>query len=377
MNKNYKFFDVLEASEISSDFDKNEALRKIVSQKDSRISKALKLKDNLAIANAFMFSNDENEVIKEQLSILVKTPRGKKLIKELRDSKAYINFNDLPDEKFVNKTWDIISEGLNEVINVYGKGVAPLYPKIDSVSYDPNSDFFKYSVFSWGDLIHNKRKYKREHFYSKPLDFAVSLLYMNHKDEAIRYDSLSEFNQKAIALSKRIDFDKYPYASIIVLGSGPENYRDRLTSIGKLNLQLGVMEFYRGNAPFIIVSGGHVHPYRSYYAEAFEMKKELIEVYNIDEENIIVDPYARHTTTNLRNAARLMIQYKIPIEKPSLVVTNIDHSEYTYGAKYAERSLEELGYKVGEFGDRLSSTTIEFFPSIKNLQQNPLQPLDP
>ena len=140
---------------------------------------------------------------------------------------------------------------------------------------------------------------------------------------------------------------------------------------------MGVLEYQEKKAPLIIVSGGHAHPFRSPFAEAIEMKKELIARYHIPEERILIDPHARHTTTNLRNATRLMIAYQIPIDRASLVVTNNMHSQYTGDIRFAERCLEELGYLPAVIQKRLNATTLEFLPNLESLQQNPLEPLDP
>jgi uncharacterized SAM-binding protein YcdF (DUF218 family) len=166
---------------------------------------------------------------------------------------------------------------------------------------------------------------------------------MNHRDEVARYEPLEEKeNKKAIAHLKQINFDTFDYASILILGNGPENYQDRLSAIGKLNIQLGVLEYEAKKAPLIIVSGGHAHPFRAAFCEAIEMKKELMDVYHVPEENIIIDPFARHTTTNLRNASRLMIAYQIPIDQKSIVITNISHSKYVENQNFNMRCLEEF-----------------------------------
>ena len=58
-----------------------------------------------------------------------------------------------------------------------------------------------------------------------------------------------------------------------------------------------------GVAPYVIVSGGAVHGPAN---EAVLMRAFLL-ARGVPEERILVDPCARHTTTNLRNAGRLML----------------------------------------------------------------------
>ena len=71
-----------------------------------------------------------------------------------------------------------------------------------------------------------------------------------------------------------------------------------------------------------------MHPDKTPDAEAIEMKKYLMEAHSIPEAAILVDPHARHTTTNLRNAARMMLRSGAPPEKPLLVASDLIQSVY-------------------------------------------------
>lgn len=55
----------------------------------------------------------------------------------------------------------------------------------------------------------------------------------------------------------------------------------------------------QGLAPLIIVSGGHVHPNRTPYSEAVEMKRELITRYGIPETAVVIAPYAHRSCSNM------------------------------------------------------------------------------
>jgi len=68
-----------------------------------------------------------------------------------------------------------------------------------------------------------------------------------------------------------------------------------------------------------------------------------MEEHGVPEEAILIEPYARHTTTNLRNAARLILRYGIPPDRPVLIATDI-FQNHTISYSLAERCLEELGY---------------------------------
>ncbi|MEE1964357.1 YdcF family protein [Allomuricauda taeanensis] len=326
----------------------------------------------------FLWSEDDIQTVGKRLVDLSKgNAKFQDLINTLRASKQYANFEKAPDDEYLFKVWEQCAKGLDTVLEVYGEGKMPFYRNIDSVSFDAKSKRYLYAVSILRTEAIEAAK-ETQLFFQPSLNLALNLLYANHKDEAARYDPLDQKeNAKAIQAIKNTDFESYPYGSILVLGGGPENYRDKLSIAGKVNLQWAMKEYRAKKAPFIMVSGGHVHPYMTPYCEAVEMKQELIEEYGVPEENIIIEPYARHTTTNMRNATRLMVDYGIPLDQKSLVVTNPSHSEYTGGETFKKRCQDELGYQPVDFHDRLSPTTLEFTGNMVSLHQNPNQPLDP
>lgn len=145
---------------------------------------------------------------------------------------------------------------------------------------------------------------------------------------------------------------------------------------GMLRCRLAAVQYNKGVAPFIVVSGGKVHPYKTIYSEALEMKKFLIEKLNIPENVIIMEPHARHTTTNMRNCARLIFRYGMPIDKPCISTTTAGQSMMitTTLAARCQKELNEVPFKAGK---RLSETEAEFIPVIDALHINPAEPLDP
>lgn len=326
----------------------------------------------------FLFTEKQIAVIGDRLvTISNKNKALATLIDQVKASNRYANFNTLDRDKFLKKAWELCAKGLDTVLEVYGLGKSPLYPKIDSVSFQYSSKYYQYAL----GVLQNKivvQGTEQQLFFEPSLHMALSLLYANHKDEAVRYDPLEENeNKKAILAIRKNVFADYKYASILVLGGGPENYRDRISIMSKINLAFAVKQYNEGKAPFIIVSGGHVHPFMTPFAEAIEMKKELMQVYNIPEERIIIEPYARHTTTNMRNATRLMMAYGIPLAQKSLVVTNPSHSTYVGSQLFTKRCDTELGYQPVQLYQRLSDTCIEFTGNPQSKHQNPYQPLDP
>jgi len=105
------------------------------------------------------------------------------------------------------------------------------------------------------------------------------------------------------------------------------------------------------------------------------MKKYLVIELDIPEYVILVDPHARHMTTNLRNAARIMFRNKIPTERHSLVITNTFQSFYiTY--MIDERCLEELGYMPYLEVRMISLCETFFLHDMTSLYADPSDPLD-
>lgn len=367
---------------VSQLLENNVVLKTIFKKQQQAIGSKLKsCKDSLScLITDYLFKEKDILSIEGELLILMKDEKVlQDFVKNnLRTSGKYENFKNSTDTELLLKAWQLCAQAMNRIMKVYGLGEVAHYATIDSVSYDVKSKFYKGSVFMWSDFLHNKKPKENALFFQESLEFSLALLYMNHRDEVARYEPLEEKeNKKAIAHIKEINFDAFDYASVLILGNGPENYQDRLSAIGKLNLQLGVLEYQAKKAPFIIVSGGHAHPFRATFCEAIEMKKELMEVYHIPEENILIDPFARHTTTNLRNASRLMIAYQMPLDKKSIVVTNVSHSDYVGNANFNARCMEELGYLPAIILKRLNSTALEFLPNVESLHQNPIDPLDP
>jgi hypothetical protein len=360
----------------------NTVLKAIYTKQQVAIAHQLQAyKDNPAyFLHAYEFQEADLKTIAGELQHLVKE---KKVLQDfvennLRPSGRYESFKDCSNATILVKAWRLCAQGMNRIIKVYGLGEAPQYAAIDSVSYDVRSDYYKGALYMWSDFLAPKKANENSLFFQASLDFSLSLLYLNHRDEVARFEPLDKNeNQKAIANLKQLNFNTFDYATILILGNGPENYQDRLSAVGKLNLALGVAEYNAKKAPLIIVSGGYAHPFRTSFCEAIEMKKELMQVYNIPEEHILIDPYARHTTTNLRNASRLMAAYQIPMNMKSLVITNRTHSSYVGDKKFGTRCIEELGYLPATILKRVNSTALTFLPAITSLQQNPIDPLDP
>ena len=308
--------------------------------------------------NALTFSSDDREAAASALQTLSENGDLSLVSDHLRPSGVVMLYDDLPDDELLAKAFRIVVDGLHEALghNAREMGAAAFDEKIKNLS-DAHP----------GDLL----------FY-EPLYFATeAALETQGRDEAGRYEPMEEGdNAAALAEVPDIVWENYPFSMILVPGHGPDNDEDILHPSGILRCDMAAERYAGGLAPLILVSGGHVHPDRTPYCEAVEMKKYLMETYAVPESAMLIDPHARHTTTNLRNAARLILRYGIPPEKPVLVTTDMSQSMYI-AQMLDSRCLDELGYLPYREVTALGITDTCLLIDPVSLHMDPTDPLDP
>jgi hypothetical protein len=113
------------------------------------------------------------------------------------------------------------------------------------------------------------------------------------------------------------------------------------------------------------------------YYEAFEMRKSLIADYGVPAEAILVEPFARHTTTNVRNTCRLLKSIGAPLDQTAVMISNVDHINYAGSETFTARAMNDLGYVPATIGNRASPTSLEFRPNPICSLIDPSDPLDP
>jgi DUF218 domain len=297
--------------------------------------------------------------------------------KNLRPTGAYALFQKESGDALLVGAWEICARGLNDVLSVYGQGAAPRYPLIDSISFDVNSTDFREHVSALLNQISSEAA-ESQLFFEPSLQGALQLLLLNHRDEAGRFEPMEAgVNRAAVEAITSIAWRKFEYSVIVVPGAGPADPHTALSEAGRRRTALAAEAYHAGKAPLILVSGGYVHPSQTHFAEAIEMKNALLKDYNVPEAAILVDPHARHTTTNLRNAAREIYRYNIPMAKPALVVSDASQIGYIAGQSFADRCLKELGYLPYQIVSHPSDTSLVFVPKIESLEEDPQDPLDP
>lgn len=297
----------------------------------------------------------------------------KETIAQLKKDGSYALFESLPDTALLRNAWNQSAKGINRIFDIYIKGERPRYYKIDSISYKRGDTGYKQLVNkALADYANNSTN-----FFDLSLNTAIKTLRLNGRDEAARFVPLNDgMNAEPFSKIKTTNWDKYKYSAILIPGLGPEEEGVKLDSGAIVRCKSGVERFRKGLAPFIIVSGGNVHPFQTPYNEAVEMKKYLVEQLNIPEDVVFIEPDARHTTTNLRNASRMIYHFGIPSDKPVLIVTDKSQSSYI-NSGMAKSSMRDLGYLPYKNLKKISETETEFHPNWNSMQVDPFDPLDP
>ena len=139
--------------------------------------------------------------------------------------------------------------------------------------------------------------------------------------------SLSRENAPVVGSNTLYARSTTPYDLLIVPGYTPDDGEKAVAHIQAVTaarLDEAIALFRAGQAHLVLVAGGNVHPTNTPYTEALTMKAYLLER-GIPERAIVIEPCARHSTTNLRNAGRFMLKYHL---RTALVVTSFDQGFY-------------------------------------------------
>lgn len=316
--------------------------------------------DSNCCASALLFSEDQTSQISDDLCRVFARPLPSYTLikKHMRPSGLFQLHAANADDQFLKDSWLDTIQGLQIAFDSYARTLAPetldkIMKEVDASSSD-------------GML-----------FFEPLLKVCIAAMNEQGRDESARYEPLADGeNKKALEKMTHIDWDDYEYPLLIVPGYGPDEDGVVLSPTGKIRCAAAARRYSEGLAPFILTSGGHVHPDKTPYCEALEMKKYLMNKLDVPEDAILVDPHARHTTTNLRNAARIMFRNKIPTGRYSLIITDTFQSIYiTY--MIDERCLEELGYMPYQEVKMVSLCETLFLPDMTSLFADPSDPLDP
>ncbi|MFT2008940.1 YdcF family protein [Pontibacter sp. 13R65] len=378
-HKTFNFLEVIDESDVlRKEIKQSAVLRGLARQYAGRVEKALSsCHDATCYASALKWQDQEiTSVTKELNSLYTKHKRFRKALTTALQAESYhLKYKGEIDSTTIRKAWNDTALGLNHILDVYIGGTGARYPAIDSISFNTTDQQFVSSI-QQGLEQSFRGQNQEELFYKLPVEAALGALQLNGRDETARYEPLQDgYNRKPYEASKRTDWSKYPYSMILVLGHGPEDPAVVLDEGGAHYCEVAAQMFKEGVAPFIVVSGGNAHPYKTPYNEAEEMKKYLVSELGIPDEAVFIEPHARHTTTNLRNISRMFYRFSIPDQKPVLTLTNPEHSKHTL--TISDRCMRELGYLPFRDMKKVTDETNAFYPVPEALRVNPFEPLDP
>ena len=381
-SKNYYLLTLLqELPEVSKLIGEDSLLSQITSKKVNQLSATLSdCKNNIGCYVAKVkFSDNEIEIVAQRLKALYYTQRAiKDLVQNhLIPSGCYSLYAYQQPQQILVSAWEQDAHAVNYAIEVYAAGKYPNYPEIDSISFDVKNKKYPELLYDISNTI-VERERNEKLFFKPSMDYTMLALTINDRDRAADFEPMEKgCNLVAFSAVQNTKWTGFPYSLILVPGAGPDDPNEALSAIGILRCQVAAQRWKEGKAPFIMVSGGKVHPYKTKYCEAVEMKRYLMDAMQIPEKAIIMEPHARHTTTNMRNCVRLMYRYGIPMDKPAITSTTKSQSYYITDDMMQKRCMKELGYSPYRNGKRLSETEAEFYPILTSLQIDADEPMDP
>ncbi len=356
---------------------KNKALQTYYQQLSQRAAKQTDSCTSAACyANALLFDTEQIKTISQALQIMYhQQPAFREALQQhLRPSGVFMRYASMPEEEMLAMRWREEALGLNYILTAYTKNIGLRYPRIDSAAYDVRSAAYAQAIQKlWSGY---KQQDVADLFFSPALHFAMDLLQLNGKDHAARHEPMAVTNQAPLSRLGSIQWNDYPYSTILVLGAGPDDDQP-ISFMNKQRCRTGAELFKQHKAPFLIVSGGYVHPFGTKYSEAIEMKKFLADSCDIPANAIIVEPHARHTTTNMRNANRILLRNGFPADKKVLVTSSKAHLIYASSVFFEKVCIKDMGYLPYRKMRTLNDESIEYLPSEESLHEDPLDPLDP
>lgn len=299
------------------------------------------------------------------------------LTRSFREKGFFPQFSQLPPEDYVGAVWSESVESAAYILDAYGLGQGLRYPKIDSGFYGPDDERLGLMLRHATEHVLDDRQEKKL-FFESWSRLVLDLLIIQQRQEAANFEPLSlGENAAALMRSKTTDWSSYPYAAIVTLGAGNREQESGLATLAAFRSRLAARRYFDGLAPFIIVSGGNVHPARTLDNESYLMKQDLMVTHGVAENAIIIEPFARHTTTNLRNASRRLLELGAPTDKALLLTTSKSQSQYIESKRFQTRCENELGYQPVFIENRLSDFDLTMKINPMSHQLDPMDPLDP
>lgn len=354
-------------------------LRVLARQRTARVPATDCAAPPRCLTDAWIWTEDDIAKVEARLSALARQPRLRQSLvhAQMRRSGRFARHAALSDADLLSSAWKEAALGLNRIIAVYALGEPPRYPNIDAIIFDTAHPEYAgilrrhgvaTATFSHdGDLI-----------FDPALRYAMGLLMINERTEAAAFRPLlTGENSASVQVASKTEWQQYRYPALLIFGHGPEDPQSGTGPMAHIRLRIAADMFAKRMAPFIVVSGGNVHPNRTKSNEAIEMKRLLVSLHDIPADRILIEPHARHTTTNLRNGARLLLAAGFPVDRPSLIVSDHITMRYITGIELAARNLREMGVQPGKVEAGPDQFTALFTPDPIAFHVEVTDPLDP
>ena len=355
------------------------ALRLLARERAARVPATDCAAPPRCLTDAWIWTDDDIARVDARLSMLARQPglRQSLVQAQMRKSGRFARHAALPDADLLSSAWKESALGLNRVIAVYALGEAPRYPKIDAIIFDTVHPEYAGILHRHGAATAALSR-PGDLLFDPALRYATGLLMINERTEAASFRPLlTGENSVPVQAASTINWRQYRYPALLVFGHGPEDPLSGTGPMAHIRLRLAADMFARQMAPFIVVSGGNVHPNRTKSNEAMEMKRLLVSLHGVPADRILIEPHARHTTTNLRNSARLLMAAGFPVDRPSLIVSDHITMRYITGAELAARNLREMGVQPGKVEAGPDQFTALFTPYPVAFHVEVTDPLDP
>jgi hypothetical protein len=374
-DKDFYLFTLMAQAPVRQAFQNDPALKQLLDQRLGLVALAMGKHTTTPQAAVLNFVWTPAEIAGVDSAIERLDVKLKDLAAEMRRSGYWIRDAALSDTGLVRKAWEDAARWQNRVIVNYTTNKGFRYAAIDSATFAPLSQV---ATEALGETLMMLwyHKDRMTVFFQPGLELALDILFINNRDEAARFEPMDSTNRTAYNTVKKADWSRYPYAAILLPGEGPEN-EWAMSPVGKYRCQLGADAYRSGKAPFIIVSGGFVHPFQTPYCEALEMKNYLVHTLGVPDDAVILEPHARHTTTNIRNANRIMLRQGFPRDKRVLCVSTAGQSAYILAPFFAGRCKFEMGYVPFTDLKQEDPFSVSYTIDASSLQLDGTDPLDP
>ncbi|KAB7644983.1 YdcF family protein [Polymorphobacter fuscus] len=331
------------------------------------------------LADAWLWTTDDIAKVSERLRLIMRDRAlaDALVVRQMRPSGRFARHAALADADLLGAAWADAANGINRVIAIYAKGEPPRYPKIDAMIFDVARPEYPQLLAAHGTSIAALPP-PDDTVFDPVQRYATGLLMINERADAGAFRPLlGGDNAATVRAIAGTDWRGERHSALLVFGHGPEDAQSRTGVMGHIRMRIAADLFARRLAPFIIVSGGNVHPNRTPFNEAVEMKRLLIEQHGVPADRILIEPHARHTTTNLRNTARLLLAAGFPADRPALVVSDHATIRYIGSAELSVRNLREMGLQPGTLAPGPDRFSLMFKPDPAAFHVEVADPLDP